>query len=106
MALKGVGLPEMPSQSGEHVWHQYTIRVAQGRDALRTHLREKGIETAVYYPKTLPAQKLYRDLGYDESAFAVARRLAGEVLSLPVHPGLSEEDLGRIIDAVNAWTGA
>lgn len=104
--LKGVGLPEKPSRSEEHVWHQYTIRVAQGRDALQTHLRDKGIETAVYYPKTLPAQKLYRDLGYDEAAFPVARRLADEVLSLPVHPGLGEEDLSRIIDAVNAWTGA
>jgi dTDP-4-amino-4,6-dideoxygalactose transaminase len=106
MGLKGVWLPESPLQSQEHVWHQYTIRVAHGRDALRAHLREKGIETAVYYPKTLPAQKLYRDLGYDETPFPMARRLADEVLSLPVHPSLSEEDLGQIVDAVNAWTGS
>ena len=106
MSLRGVGLPNSPQQAREHVWHQYTVRVAQGRDALRANLRDKGIETAVYYPKTLPAQKLYRDLGYDEAPFAMARRLADEVLSLPVHPGLSEEDLGQIVDAVNAWTGS
>jgi dTDP-4-amino-4,6-dideoxygalactose transaminase len=106
MALKGVELPAPPQSSGEHVWHQYTIRVAQSRDALRSHLREKGIETAVFYPKTLPGQKLYRDLGYNEAAFPMAQRLADEVLSLPVHAGLSEKDLGQIVDAVNAWTGS
>jgi dTDP-4-amino-4,6-dideoxygalactose transaminase len=104
--LKGVGLSSMPSRGEEHVWHQYTIHVPQGRDALRAHLLEKGIETAVYYPKTLPSQKFYRDLGYDEAAFSIARRLADEVLSLPVHPGLSDSDIERIIDAVNEWTGA
>jgi dTDP-4-amino-4,6-dideoxygalactose transaminase len=104
--LQGVGLPSFPEGPGEHVWHQYTVRVARGRDALRAHLREQGIETAVYYPKTLPSQKLYRDLGYDEAAFPMARRLADEVLSLPVHPGLSDTDIEQIIDAVNAWAGS
>ncbi len=104
--LKNVELPPMPSQPEEHVWHQYTVRVAQGRDALRAHLRDQGIETAVYYPRTLPGQKLYRDLGYDEAAFPRARRLADEALSLPVHPGLSDANLDQIIDAVNAWPGS
>ena len=104
--LKGMQLPPAPPRAEEHVWHQYTIRVPQRRDGLQAHLREKGIETAVYYPKTLPGQKLYRDLGYDDSASPVARRLAGEVLSLPVHPGLSQADLERIIDAVNQWVGS
>ena len=104
--LKGLELPMMPSPPEEHVWHQYTVRVRTGRDALRAHLRDKGIETAVYYPKTLPAQQLYRDLGYDESAFPIAPRLANEVLSLPVHPGLSDDDIDQIIEAINEWTGA
>jgi dTDP-4-amino-4,6-dideoxygalactose transaminase len=104
--LRGIGLPETPEEPEEHVWHQYTVRVGRGRDALRAHLREKGIETAVYYPKTLPAQQLYRDLGYDEAPFPVARRLAGEVLSLPVHPGLSDSDIEQVIAAVNGWTGS
>ena len=104
--LKGVGLPPPPPRAEGHVWHQYTVRLPRERETLRAHLREKGIETAVYYPKTLPAQKLYRDLGYDDAAFPMARRLADEVLSLPVHPGLSDADLDEIIDAVNAWAGS
>ncbi len=104
--LEGVVTPEMPSDAPSHVWHQYTVRVPEGRDALQAHLRDRGIEAMVYYPKTLPAQKLYRDLGYDDAAFPMARRLTAEVLSLPVHPGLSAADLEAIVEAVNQWTAA
>ncbi len=105
-ALKGVGLPDAAAGVRRSTSGTSTRYASdQGRDALRAHLREKGIETAVYYPKTLPAQKLYRDLGYDEAAFPVARRLADEVLSLPVHPGLSDSDLEQIVAAVNAMDG-
>jgi dTDP-4-amino-4,6-dideoxygalactose transaminase len=102
--LRGVTTPERPSDPSSHVWHQYTVRVTAGRDELQRHLREQGIEAMVYYPRTLPAQKLYRDLGYEDAAFPVARQLAGEVLSLPVHPGLSATDLATIVGAVNEWT--
>jgi perosamine synthetase len=102
--LRGVITPPLPPEPSGHVWHQYTVRVPQGRDELARHLRERQIEAVVYYPRILPAQPLYRDLGYDEAAFPVARRLAAEVLSLPVHPGLSRDDLERIIEAVNQWT--
>ncbi len=102
--LEGVIVPETPVEPASHVWNQYTVRVPQGRDELREHLRERGIEAMVYYPMTLPSQKLYRDLGYDDAAFPVARRLTHEVLSLPVHPGLSAADLEQIVEAVNAWT--
>ena len=128
--LRGVQTPEPPTDTHSHVWHQYTIRVtlqpldANGidalplsaggegaggrgpRDDLQHHLRERGIEAMVYYPMTLPAQKLYRDLGYDDAAFPMARTLAAEVLSLPVHPALSAADLAAIVAAVNEWTGA
>jgi dTDP-4-amino-4,6-dideoxygalactose transaminase len=114
--LQGVMTPEVPIEPASHVWHQYTVRVASpfsaggekasgsGRDALQSHLRERGIEAMVYYPRTLPAQKLYRDLGYEDATFPMARRLAEEVLSLPVHPGLSVQDLETIVGAVNEWT--
>jgi len=102
--LRGVVLPPAPAAPGSHVWHLYTVRVAQGRDELRAWLQERGIESAVYYPHILPDQALYRGLGYSDADLPVARRLAREVLSLPVHPGLGEEDLRRIVEAVNAWT--
>ena len=104
--LRGVSLPPEPVEPGAHVWHQYTVRVPEGRDALRAHLHERGIQSVVYYPHTLPSQALYRELGYDDAAYPVARRLAAEVLSLPVHPALSEGDLRTIVEAVNEWTAS
>jgi perosamine synthetase len=101
--LRGVIVPAEPSEPGACVWHQYTVRVPRGRDELQAWLRDRGVDSAVHYPHTLPGQKLYRDLGYDESLYPVARRLASEVLSLPVHPGLSPADLETIVSAVNAW---
>jgi dTDP-4-amino-4,6-dideoxygalactose transaminase len=102
--LRGVLTPPEPPEPGACVWHLYTVRVPRGRDALQAHLRKRAIESAVYYPLPVPAQKLYRDLGYEVCA-PVANRLSREVLSLPVHPGLSQADLDRIVEAVNEWTG-
>jgi dTDP-4-amino-4,6-dideoxygalactose transaminase len=100
--LRGVGLP--PACTSEaSVWNLYTIRIAEGRDDLAIALREAGIEAGVYYPKTLPDQKLYADLDYGGEELPVARRLTREVLSLPVHPGLSQSDLEQIVATVNAW---
>jgi perosamine synthetase len=101
--LLGVGLPPAPGRPEQHVWHQYTIRVDSGRDHLRDYLATQGIQSSVHYPKPLPAQKLYRNLGYDDAAFPMARALSQQLLSLPVHPGLSENDLERIVKSVNSW---
>jgi dTDP-4-amino-4,6-dideoxygalactose transaminase len=103
--LRGVDLPPAPPTPESHVWHQYTVRVGAGRDDLAAWLREREIETGVYYPLPIPTQRLYRDRGY-AAAPPLATRLAAEVLSLPVHPGLSQADLERIVSAVNEWTAA
>jgi len=104
--LRGV-LPPPPAAEAVSVWHLYTVRVPAGpeggRDSLAAFLRERGIETGVYYPTPVPDQPLYRGLGYSDATCPVARRLASEVLSLPVHPGLSQADLDAIISAVNDW---
>lgn len=87
----------------EHVWHQYTIRVRAGREArakLQAGLRERGIESATFYPTTIPGQPLYQRLGFTE-AFPIAERLAAEALSLPVHPALSAADIETIAATVN-----
>ena len=104
--LQDVILPREPRPAAQHVWHQYTIRVPEGRDELREHLHQRGIETAVYYPWPIPGQALYQGLGYDATPYAMAQRLSREVLSLPVHPGLSDADLEQIVAAVNEWTAA
>ncbi len=83
-----------------HVWHQYTVRVRAGRDALQAAMRERGIETVVFYPAPIHRQPLYQRLGYGDLDLPVAQRLAEEVLSLPVHPALTSDDLEQIAKAV------
>ena len=95
--------PTVP-EGYEHVFHQYTIRVPEGkRDAMIEHLRENGVGPGVYYPVPIHKQTYYvNELGYDQS-LPEAERAAEEVLSLPVHPGLSKADLETIVAAVNSF---
>ncbi|NYB27568.1 MAG: DegT/DnrJ/EryC1/StrS family aminotransferase [Methanobacteriaceae archaeon] len=82
----------------KHVFHQYTVRVENGkRDDVKDFLTGLGIGTGVHYPKTIYDQKLYQDLGIGGNC-PQAEKAASQVLSLPVHPGLSTEDLTEIVD--------
>lgn len=85
-----------------HVYHQYTVRHPR-RDELARWLREQGVETGVIYPIPLHQQPLYRDKGYGELVLPNAEDAAREVLSLPVHPGLSEQDVQAVADGVRAF---
>jgi perosamine synthetase len=87
------------------VFHQYTVRVSGDRQALQDHLREQGIGTAIHYPLPIHHQPLYRSLGYDD-VLPEAEVASREVLSLPVHPALSQSDLDRIVGAVNGFARA
>ena len=92
---------ELPGR--RHVYHQYTLRVTGGaaaRDALQARLRERGVESATFYPTPIPSQPLYQRLGYGDAAVPVAQRLASEVLSVPVHPALSEADIAAVAAAI------
>jgi dTDP-4-amino-4,6-dideoxygalactose transaminase len=102
--LKGVVTPTVPDGQ-EHVFHQYTIRVPGGkRDALIEYLEDNGVGSGVYYPVPIHKQTYYlNELGYDQS-FKEAENAAAEVISLPVHPGLSEKDLDTVVSAVNQFT--
>ena len=104
--LRGVVLPEVPS-GYRHVFHQYTVRVPDGRrDALLDHLKERGVGTGVYYPVPVHQQTYYtQELGYN-LRLPESERAAAEVLSLPVHPALCHDDLKTIAAAVNEFTGA
>lgn len=84
-----------------HVFHQYTIRVpGNQRDALAAALRNAGIETRVYYPVPVHRQDAYSGLGLGLLELPEAERAADEVLSLPVHPGVSAPQLALIAQAV------
>ncbi len=85
-----------------HVFHQYTVRVLPplNRDDVRRQLAEAGVGTEVYYPVPAHMQQLYREMGYGDLRFPESERAAQEALSLPVHPGLSQDDLAVIVQAV------
>jgi perosamine synthetase len=89
-----------------HVFHQYTVRVLSpyDRDSVREQLAAAGVGSEIYYPVPVHKQQVYADLGYEEQSFPEAERAAAEVLSLPVHPGLSQDDLDTIVSAVKAVT--
>jgi perosamine synthetase len=103
--LRGV-IPPCEPDGYQHVYHQYTVRVPDGkRDALRDYLKEHGVGSEVYYPVPIHKQKLYvNDLGYNLQ-LPKTEQAAAEVLSLPVHPSLSAQDLETIVSAVNNFMG-
>ncbi|MFQ5702493.1 MAG: DegT/DnrJ/EryC1/StrS family aminotransferase [Gemmatimonadales bacterium] len=86
----------------EHVYHQYTIR-AERRDELKTFLSERGIGSAVYYPRALHMQPCFADLGYREGQFEASERACDEVLSLPIYPELSEQQLDEAVAVVKEF---
>ena len=85
-----------------HVWHQYTIRMNNGRDrndAVR-RLNEAGIGTGVFYPNPAHKHKYIQDI-VGKDSLPVAELVANQVISLPVHPSLKREELDQIVEAVN-----
>lgn len=86
----------------EHVWNQFTIRVLEGqRDHMRTELREQaGVGTEVYYPIPLHLQPCFTSLGYRVGSLPLTERASQEVLSLPIHHGLTTAEQQHVIDAV------
>jgi perosamine synthetase len=100
--LAGIAGLETPiqRQGYGHVYHQYTVRIDRDRDRMQQRLHDVGIGTSIHYPLPVHRQPLYLDLGYGSTSLPVTERVAGQVLSLPVHPGLNDADLDRIVDSV------
>lgn len=106
-AAAGLDLITLPPEPADrtHVYHQFVIR-APHRDALRASLSDVGIGTEVYYPVPLHLQPCFADLGYGKGDFPHAERAATEVLALPMFPGLTESQQGRVVDAIRAFVHA
>ncbi|MCU0499030.1 MAG: DegT/DnrJ/EryC1/StrS family aminotransferase [Anaerolineae bacterium] len=103
------GLSDLPLQlptapdGYEHVYHLYVIRVPSGRDELRAHLRAAGIGTDVHYPLSLHRQGAFQSHPIASGGLAVADRLTGEILSLPMYPQLRDDQVTTVIAAIRAW---
>lgn len=92
-----ITVPERTASSS-HIFHQYTIKVKNGRrDDLKKFLESVNIPAMIYYPVPLHVQEAYRYLGYKESEFPVTSTLSKEVLSLPIHPDFEQEQLDYIV---------
>jgi len=91
-------------ENGTHVFHQYTLRILNGkRDALRKHLEERGIPSMVYYPLPLHFQKAFENERYPIGSMPISERLSSEVLSLPIHTEMLQETQDFIVENVKSF---
>jgi dTDP-4-amino-4,6-dideoxygalactose transaminase len=101
--VNGIVLPKV-NENSKHVYHQYTIKITKDcsktRDEVIELLRSNGIFPQVYYPLPIHKQKLY-EKDYNGENYPVSERMCNEVLSLPVHPNLTQEDLNKIVNTLN-----
>lgn len=93
--------PKIAGESDTHVFHQYTLRIVNAdRNALMKHLLDKNIPCAIYYPIPLHSQKAYADSRYNEADFPVTNQLVNEVLSLPMHTELEDDQINFITESI------
>lgn len=104
--LAGLSEIQTPTEAAgtEHVYHLYVIRTEK-RDALRTHLTERGIATVLNYPKALPFCPAYEYLGHQTSDFPNAFRHQNTILSLPIFPEMTVEQIDYVCAAIAAFFG-
>jgi len=102
--LKDIEQVVTPSELGgaKHVYHLYVVRV-RDRSRLQMYLSENGVGTGLHYPVPLHLTQAYAHLGHQKGDFPVAERLAEEILSLPMYPELSEEQIECVGDQIKAF---
>lgn len=94
-------LPYVPEDT-QPVWHIFGIR-CQRRDELEKHLNERGIGTNKHYPIPMHLQECYRDLGFHKGDFPIAEEISATELSLPMYYGMTDEEIGYVIDMINRF---
>jgi dTDP-4-amino-4,6-dideoxygalactose transaminase len=98
LAESGLSLPREMNYA-RHVYHLFVVQT-EARDALREKLDEAGVQTGIHYPIPVHLQPAYSDLGYKVGDFPEAERQAARVLSLPMFPELTEEQLMQVSEAI------
>ena len=103
LATTSLRLPERAGEI-ESVYHQYIIRCDE-RDGLREYLRENGVGTLVHYPVPVHLQPAYRNrVAVHRDALPATELAARQVLSLPMHPQLSDAQVERVCETINKWS--
>lgn len=105
-ALQGTGIPVPVTQPGNNnTWHQFSIRSAK-RDELQAFLRERQIDSMIYYPVPLHFHEPYRRFGKGEGSLPETERAAREILNLPIHPHMSDEQAHHVGRSIREFVGA
>ena len=99
---KGIELPLYPDNK-KHVFNLYTLKI-ENRDEFASYLEENGIGYGIHYPAPIYKQSLYQDLGFGNLQFPVTEKLCKQVISIPVHPGLSIEDREKIVKTIKDYS--
>jgi dTDP-4-amino-4,6-dideoxygalactose transaminase len=97
-----IGLPNPAVYQTRHIYNQFVIRASE-RDRLKAHLDENGVGTDIYYPLSLHEQECFRDLGYRAGDFPESEKAAREVLALPIHSALADEDVDYVCAQIRAF---
>jgi len=107
--VSGIDIP-FRSSFTKHVFHQYTLKIKGGRalrDQLKANLDATGIPSMIYYPVPLHLQPAYKNFGYAEGMFPVSEQLSAEVISLPMHSELTEQQIAKITaQFIDCYTSA
>jgi len=93
------------SDGAEHIFHKYVMRVPENRDGLAAFLKERGVATSVHYSKPLPEQPCLKNACEVHGGLDTVFRLTREVLSLPIYPELTEDEVASICTALQDWRG-
>lgn len=89
-------------ENSKHVYHLYIIRVKH-RDEMRKWLKDRGISTDIHYPTPIHLQKAYTDLGLRKGSLPITERYADEILSIPIYPELTEDEILQVANAINSF---
>ena len=96
------GYVALPTDVAGHIYHQFVV-LAPARDRLQAFLRERGIETEIYYPLPLHLQECFLDLGYREGDFPRAESVAHQALALPIYPELTEPQQRYVVSQISEF---
>jgi len=99
--VTGIALP-IETAGAQHTYNQFSI-LTDRRDALRAHLQRQGVPSMVYYPKALHQQPIFAGLGYETGDFPATERVQEQVLSLPIFPGLTGEQIETVAAAIREF---
>jgi dTDP-4-amino-4,6-dideoxygalactose transaminase len=100
----GITLPPAETSKERPVYHLFVVR-STSRDQLAAHLERNGVEAAIHYPVPIHLQTPYRaKYGYSEGSFPIAEKLAGQVISLPIHSSITEEEVRTVSQLVREYT--